>query len=136
MCVCCCYLLCRPFSHSWFYRPYLGKYIGGEITNSGSNTVFSASLPIVVYFYRLSRHMKKLKNESALVSEAIKVGERYAQARKVGEFSATDSFRSRQYYSRSCMRFSSCSSASVIVAIGGFSSPSLCSKKRACALAQ
>ena len=35
--------------------------------------------------------MKKLKNESALVSEAIKVGERYAQARKVGEFSATDS---------------------------------------------
>lgn len=35
--------------------------------------------------------MKKIKNESAILAEAIKVGERYALARKVGEFNATDS---------------------------------------------
>ena len=39
--------------------------------------------------------MKKLKNESALVSEALRVGENYVLARKVGAFSATDSAKNK-----------------------------------------
>lgn len=35
--------------------------------------------------------MKKLKNEAALVKEAIRVGGIYAEKRGVGEFEATDS---------------------------------------------
>lgn len=35
--------------------------------------------------------MKKLKNEAALVKQAIKVGTTYAEKRGVGKFDATDS---------------------------------------------
>jgi predicted transcriptional regulator len=42
--------------------------------------------------------MKKIKNEDALVAEAIRVGEVYANKRGVGEFENTDSAKSKVTY--------------------------------------
>ena len=42
--------------------------------------------------------MKKLKNEPALVKEALKVGELYAAKRGVAEFEATDSQKTKIEY--------------------------------------
>ncbi|MEY8205819.1 MAG: DUF5062 family protein [Bermanella sp.] len=42
--------------------------------------------------------MKKIKNEDALVSEAIRVGEVYAKKRGVAEFEATDSAKNKVTY--------------------------------------
>ncbi len=42
--------------------------------------------------------MKKIKNEDALVTEAIRVGESYAKKRGVGEFESTDSSKDKVSY--------------------------------------
>ncbi len=42
--------------------------------------------------------MKKIKNEDALVTEAIRVGEVYAKKRGVGEFDTTDSAKEKVTY--------------------------------------
>ena len=42
--------------------------------------------------------MKKIKNEDALVTEAIRVGEVYAKKRGVGEFESTDSAKEKVTY--------------------------------------
>ncbi|HEY7773761.1 MAG TPA: DUF5062 family protein [Marinagarivorans sp.] len=42
--------------------------------------------------------MKKLNNEAALVSQALKVGGVYAKKRGVGEFEATDSAKLKVTY--------------------------------------
>ncbi len=42
--------------------------------------------------------MKKIKNEDALVSEAIRVGEIYAKKRGVAEFESTDSAKNKVTY--------------------------------------
>ncbi|KEQ17590.1 DUF5062 family protein [Endozoicomonas numazuensis] len=42
--------------------------------------------------------MKKLKNESELLKEALRVGAIYAQKRKVGQFEPTDSSKQKIEY--------------------------------------
>jgi hypothetical protein len=42
--------------------------------------------------------MKKLKNETALVKEAVRVGGIYAEKRGVGEFEGTDSAKDKAEY--------------------------------------
>jgi len=42
--------------------------------------------------------MKKIKNEAALVKEALRVGEIYAKKRGVGKFEATDSAKRKIEY--------------------------------------
>ena len=42
--------------------------------------------------------MKKIKNESGLVKEALRVGAVYAKKRGVGEFEATDSAKAKIEY--------------------------------------
>ncbi len=42
--------------------------------------------------------MKKIKNEAALVTEALRVGAIYAQKRGAGEFEATDSAKLKITY--------------------------------------
>ena len=42
--------------------------------------------------------MKKLKNETQLVKEALRVGERYAQKRGVAQFEQTDSSKDKLTY--------------------------------------
>jgi predicted transcriptional regulator len=42
--------------------------------------------------------MKKIANEAELVKEAIRVGEVYAQKRKVGSFESTDSAKNKVTY--------------------------------------
>lgn len=42
--------------------------------------------------------MKKLKNEAALVKQAVKVGTAYAEKRGVGKFEATDSASTKIEY--------------------------------------
>lgn len=42
--------------------------------------------------------MKKLKNEAALVKEAVRVGAIYAEKRGVGKFEATDSVHDKIEY--------------------------------------
>lgn len=46
----------------------------------------------------MGKPVKKLKNETALVKEALRIGEIYAKNRKVGQFEATDSSKDKVQY--------------------------------------
>lgn len=52
----------------------------------------------IIDFLEKERAVKKVKNESALVKQAIKVGTTYAEKRGVGKFDPTDSASTKVEY--------------------------------------